>query len=244
MSNFTDMHMLEIQEDVSIRYIEKGESLSDPDMVIIPGSKNTIEDLIYIRESGLEKQIKDLQKQGKLIFGICGGYQLLGNKLYDPEGIEGSIKEIDGIGLLDIETKFEKEKVTTQVEAVINKDLNGYSNSLSNISVKGYEIHMGETDVKGKSLLTITKKLEENVSYQEGCINEEGNVVGTYIHGIFDDASFTREILNSIRKSKGLEENQSSITSFEEFKNKEYDKLAKILRECLDMEKIYEIING
>ncbi|MGG2469288.1 cobyric acid synthase [Paraclostridium bifermentans] len=244
MSNFTDMHMLEIQEDVSIRYIEKGESLSDPDMVIIPGSKNTIEDLIYIRESGLEKQIKDLQKQGKLIFGICGGYQLLGNKLYDPEGIEGSIKEIDGIGLLDIETKFEKEKVTTQVEAIINKDLNGYLNSLSDISVKGYEIHMGETDIKGKSLLTITKKLEDNVSYQEGCINEEGNVVGTYIHGIFDDASFTREILNSIRKSKGLEENQISITSFEEFKNKEYDKLAKILRECLDMEKIYEIING
>lgn len=244
MSNFTDMHMLEIQEDVSIRYIEKGESLSDPDMVIIPGSKNTIEDLIYIRESGLEKQIKDLQKQGKLIFGICGGYQLLGNKLYDPEGIEGSIKEIDGIGLLDIETKFEKEKVTTQVEAIINKDLNGYLNSLSDISVKGYEIHMGETEIKGKSLLTITKKLEDNVSYQEGCINEEGNVVGTYIHGIFDDASFTREILNSIRKSKGLEENQSSITSFEEFKNKEYDKLAKILRECLDMEKIYEIING
>lgn len=244
MSNFTDMHMLEIQEDVSIRYIEKGESLSDPDMVIIPGSKNTIEDLIYIRESGLEKQIKDLQKQGKLIFGICGGYQLLGNKLYDPEGIEGSIKEIDGIGLLDIETKFEKEKVTTQVEAIINKDLNGYLNSLSDISVNGYEIHMGETDIKGKSLLTITKKLEDNVSYQEGCINEEGNVVGTYIHGIFDDASFTREILNSIRKNKGLEENKSSITSFEEFKNKEYDKLAKILRECLDMKKIYEIING
>ena len=244
MSNFTDMHMLEIQEDISIRYVERGESLSDPDMIIIPGSKNTIEDLIYIRESGLEKQIKDLQKQGKLIFGICGGYQILGKKLYDPEGIEGAIKEIDGIGLLDIETKFEKEKVTTQVEGIINNDLNGYLKSLGKLSVKGYEIHMGETIVKGKSLLTMTKKLEKNISYQEGCINEEGNVVGTYIHGIFDDIKFSRELINYIRKNKGLKETRSLITSFEEFKNREYDKLAKILRECLDIEKIYEIING
>ncbi|MEG2985683.1 MAG: cobyric acid synthase, partial [Peptostreptococcaceae bacterium] len=106
MSNFTDIHMLEIQEDVSVRYIEKGQSLSDPDMVIIPGSKNTIEDLLYLRESGLEKQIKDLHNQGKFIFGICGGYQILGKKLYDPNKIEGSIKEIDGLGLLDIETTF------------------------------------------------------------------------------------------------------------------------------------------
>lgn len=244
MSNFTDIHMLEIQEDVSVRYVEKGESLSDPDMIIIPGSKNTIEDLIYIRESGLEKQIKDLQQKGKLIFGICGGYQILGKKLYDPEQIESNIKEIDGIGLLDIETKFEKNKTTTQVEGTINSNLNGYLNTLEKLSVKGYEIHMGETVVKGNPLLTINKKLEEKVSYKEGCVNEDGNVVGTYIHGIFDDIKFSRELINHIRKSKGLEENKSYINSFEEFKNNEYDKLANILRECLDIEKIYEIING
>ena len=244
MSNFTDIHMLEIQEDVSVRYVEKGESLSDPDMIIIPGSKNTIEDLIYIRESGLEKQIKDLQQKGKLIFGICGGYQILGKKLYDPEQIESNIKEIDGIGLLDIETKFEKNKTTTQVEGIINSNLNGYLNTLEKLSVKGYEIHMGETIVKGNPLLTINKKLEEKVSYKEGCVNEDGNVVGTYIHGIFDDIKFSRELINHIRKSKGLEENKSYINSFEEFKNNEYDKLANILRECLDIEKIYEIING
>lgn len=244
MSNFTDVHMLEIQDDVSVRYVERGQSLSNPDMVIIPGSKNTIEDLIYIRESGLEKQIKDLNKQGKLIFGICGGYQILGKKLYDPKAVEGSIKEIDGLGLLNIETTFEKEKVTTQVEAIINNDLNGYLNTLDNTNVKGYEIHMGYTKVEGKSLATIVKKLEKDVSYKEGCINEEGNVVGTYLHGIFDDAMFTRKILNSIRVNKGLEKTQNSINSFEEFKNKEYDKLADILRECLDIEKIYEIING
>ena len=244
MSNFTDAHMLEIQEDVSIRYVEKGQSLSNPDMVIIPGSKNTIEDLIYIRESGLEKQIKDLERQGKLIFGICGGYQLLGKKIYDPDGVEGSIKEIDGLGLLEIETIFEKEKVTTQVEAVINENLGGYLNLLGNKSVRGYEIHMGISKGINKPLNTIVKKLNEETSYVEGCVNEKGNVVGTYLHGIFDDVEFTRSLLNSVREKKGLEGVESSINSFEEFKNKEYDKLADILRKCLDIDKIYEIING
>lgn len=244
MSNFTDAHILEIQEDVSIRYVEKGQSLSNPDMVIIPGSKNTIEDLIYIRESGLEKQIKDLERQGKLIFGICGGYQLLGKKIYDPDGVEGSIKEIDGLGLLEIETIFEKEKVTTQVEAVINENLGGYLNLLGNKSVRGYEIHMGISKGINKTLNTIVKKLNEETSYGEGCVNEKGNVVGTYLHGIFDDVEFTRSLLNSIREKKGLEGVESSINSFEEFKNKEYDKLADILRQCLDIDKIYEIING
>ncbi|MEG0181669.1 MAG: cobyric acid synthase [Peptostreptococcaceae bacterium] len=244
MSNFTDIHMLEIQEDVSVRYIEKGQSLSDPDMVIIPGSKNTIEDLLYLRESGLEKQIKDLHNQGKFIFGICGGYQILGKKLYDPNKIEGSIKEIDGLGLLDIETTFEEEKVTTQVEAIINDNLNGYLNNVCNNRVKGYEIHMGTTKGIKLPLNTIVKKLDEDVSYTEGCINEEGNVVGTYLHGIFDNSEFTRNLLNSIRVFKGLEKVEISINSFEEFKNKEYDKLADILRESLDIEKIYEIING
>ncbi|EPZ53617.1 cobyric acid synthase CobQ [[Clostridium] sordellii ATCC 9714] len=116
MSNFTDIHMLEIQDDVSVKYVEKGQKLSNPDMVIIPGSKNTIEDLIYLRENGYEKQLKELEAKGTLIFGICGGYQILGKKLYDPEEIEGSIKEINGIGLLDIETTFNKEKLLLKLK--------------------------------------------------------------------------------------------------------------------------------
>ncbi len=244
MSNFTDIHMLEIQEDVSVRYVERGQSLSDPDMVIIPGSKNTIEDLIYLRESGLEKQIKDIQKQGKLVFGICGGYQILGKKLYDPKGVEGNIKEIDGFGLLDFNTTFENEKVTTQVEAIINNNLNGYLKSLGNIKIKGYEIHMGISEGMDNHFNTIVKKLDKDTFYQEGCVNKEGNVIGTYLHGIFDNAEFTRGLINSIRENKGLEKIDTSINSFEEFKDKEYDKLADILRNCLDIDKIYEIING
>ncbi|MGL5749187.1 MAG: cobyric acid synthase [Paraclostridium sp.] len=244
MSNFTDINIFETQEDVSVRYIDRGEKLSNPDMIIIPGSKNTMEDLIYIRESGLEKQIKELKEEGKLIVGICGGYQILGKNLYDPNGVEGSIKEINGLGLLDIETTFEEEKVTTQVEAIIEGNLGGYLENLKSKTVKGYEIHMGVSKGINKPLNTITKKLDTEVSYKEGCVNEEGNVIGTYLHGIFDDIDFTRSLLNNIRSKKGLESIESTISSFDEFKDREYDKLAQILRESLDIDKIYEIING
>ena len=244
MSNFTDFNIFETQNDVSVRYVGYGEALSNPDIVIIPGSKSTIDDLKYIRENGLEEQIKELQKRGKLIFGICGGYQMLGKKIKDPYHVEGEIEEIDGIGLLDTETIFEKEKTTTQVEAIIYPNLSGYMKNLSGKRVKGYEIHMGisKPGSEVSYLNLIDKKLGEEVSYLEGSINKNGNVVGTYIHGIFDEIDFTRELLNSIREEKGLEKLQSNVTSFDEFKQNEYDKLADLLRENLDIQKIYEIM--
>ena len=244
MSNFTDFNIFETQNDVSVRYVGYGEALSNPDIVIIPGSKSTIDDLKYIRENGLEEQIKELQKRGKLIFGICGGYQMLGKKIKDPYHVEGEVEEIDGIGLLDTETIFEKEKTTTQVEAIIHPNLSGYMKNLSGKRVKGYEIHMGISRVGSEVsyLNLINKKLGEEVSYLEGSINKNGNVVGTYIHGIFDEIDFTRELLNSIREEKGLEKLQSNVTSFDEFKQNEYDKLADLLRENLDIQKIYEIM--
>ncbi|MGL4914007.1 MAG: cobyric acid synthase [Romboutsia sp.] len=244
MSNFTDFNIFETQEDVSIRYVDYGESLGNPDIVIIPGSKSTIDDLKYIRENGLEEQIKELHKRGKLVFGICGGYQMLGKVLKDPYHIEGDIEVFEGIGLLDTETTFEKEKTTTQVEATICENLKGYMANLGGKKVKGYEIHMGISDI-GKSvdnLNIINKKLDEDVSYSEGSVNKDGNVVGTYLHGIFDDIGFTRNLLNNVRQLKGLEKIESCVTSFDEFKQKEYDKLAKLLREHLDIQKIYEIM--
>ena len=245
MSNFTDFNIFETQEDVSIRYVDYGETIGNPDMLIIPGSKSTIDDLKYIRENGLEEQIKKLHEKGKLIFGICGGYQMLGKKLKDPYHVEGEIEEFEGIGLLDTETTFEMEKTTTQVEATICDGLGGYMANLGEKKVKGYEIHMGISEI-GKdvnNLNIINKKLNEEVNYVEGSVNKEGNVVGTYLHGIFDDIDFTRTILNNIREQKGLDKIESSVTSFEEFKQNEYDKLADLLREHLDIEKIYEIMS-
>ncbi|MFZ5965599.1 MAG: cobyric acid synthase [Bacillota bacterium] len=244
VSNFTDFNVLETQEDVELRYVMKGQHIGDPDMLIIPGSKNTIEDLVYLRETGLEEQILRLHKKGRLIVGICGGYQMLGNKIYDPHGTESAIPEVNGLGLLDVETIFELEKTTTQVEAVVTAKANGVLAGLEHINITGYEIHMGQTKL-GKDcriMNLIHKSLDEEVAIEDGAVNTAGNVMGTYIHGIFDNIPFTRKILNNIRQEKGLDSIESSLQSFQEFKEKEYDKLAEIVRENIDLEKIYDIV--
>ncbi|MGM9963982.1 MAG: cobyric acid synthase, partial [Clostridium sp.] len=244
MSNFTDFNIFETQEDVSLRYVDFGESFGDPDIVIIPGTKSTIDDLMFLRKNGLENQIKELHRRGKLIIGICGGYQMLGKVLKDPYHVENDLEEVEGIGLLDVETTFEMEKTTTQVKAILDENLHGYLENLSGKEVSGYEIHMGITkrNENSNNFVTVTEKLGQKVNYQVGSVNKECNVFGTYLHGIFDDIDFTRTILNNIRKMKNLEPIESNVKSFKEFKNQQYDKLADYLREHLDMEKIYEIM--
>ena len=245
MSNFTDFNIFETQEDVSLRYVDFGESFGDPDIVIIPGTKSTIDDLMFLRKNGLENQIKELHRRGKLIIGICGGYQMLGKVLKDPYHVENDLEEVEGIGLLDVETTFELEKTTTQVKAILDENFHGYLENLSGKEVSGYEIHMGITkrNENSNNFVTVKQKLEQKVNYQVGSVNKECNVFGTYLHGIFDDIDFTRTILNNIRKMKNLEPIESNVKSFKEFKNQQYDKLADYLREHLDMEKIYEIMN-
>lgn len=246
MSNFTDFNIFETQEDVSLRYVNYGESLSNPDIVIIPGTKSTIDDLMFLRQNGLENQIKELHKKGKLIIGICGGYQMLGKVLKDPNHVENNLEEVEGMGLLDGETTFELEKTTTQVKAILGDNLHGYLENLNKKEVNGYEIHMGMTKRRknGDNFATVTQKLGEAVNYEVGIVNNECNVFGTYLHGIFDDVNFTRTILNNIRKMKNLEPIESKVKSFDEFKNQEYDKLADFLRKHLDIEKIYKIMNN
>ncbi|MCT4607393.1 MAG: cobyric acid synthase [Marinisporobacter sp.] len=246
VSNFTDFNVFETQEDVNLRYIMRGEAIGNPDLLIIPGSKNTIEDLVYLKETGLAEEIFRLNRDKKLIIGICGGYQMLGKKLSDPHGTESDIKETNGLGLLDTETIFELEKTTTQVEAEIIADPQNSFHGIKGMKIKGYEIHMGQTKLGKEStpLNHIKNRLNEDVCIEDGAMSTCGNVMGTYIHGIFDNIEFTRKILNNIRKAKGLEEKESNVESFEAFKEKEYNKLAKIVRENVDLDKIYKIIQG
>jgi len=244
VSNFTDFNIFETQSDVNVRYVMRGEAIGDPDVLIIPGSKNTIEDLIYLRNSGLDEQILRLARKGKRIVGICGGYQILGRTLKDPNHTESSVAETNGLGLLGIDTEFAVEKTTTQVDAVINSDLSGEFGAVKGMSVKGYEIHMGqsERDADVKPFVNIQTRLSEKVDVWDGAINKDGNVMGTYIHGIFDDVTFCRTYLNAIRESKGLDALESDVESFDAFKENEYNNLAKIMRDNLDLEQIYKII--
>lgn len=231
ISNFTDLDALKMEEDVSLRFITSNEEFKNPDMLIIPGSKNTIEDLMYLRNSGLENTIKNYAETG-IVLGICGGYQMLGNVIKDPYGVETSLGEIEGMKLLDVNTVFEKEKTTTRVEAEFKESSRVY----------GYEIHMG-VSTYGKEtqpLFEIISKNGEKVSYYDGAVNAKGNIMGTYIHGIFDGAAFREYIVNKLRRKKGLEERPSKI--YENLREKELDKLADIVRESIDVENIYKIM--
>ena len=246
VSNFTDFNVFETQEDVHLRYVMGKDAIGDPDILIIPGSKNTIEDLLVVKQNGWADEIQKLHGLGKLIIGICGGYQMLGRKIYDPNKTESDVVEIDGLGLLGVDTVFELEKTTAQVDAIISNGGSVYLKGTDGLIVKGYEIHMGNTTVSQDfaNFSMITKSLNETVSKNDGCVNESGNVIGTYIHGIFDNIEFTRTILNNVRKIKGLDSIESEIKSFSEFKEKEYNRLADIVRENVDMDKIYAIINN
>jgi adenosylcobyric acid synthase len=231
ISNFTDLDALKIEEDVSVRFIETVEEFGEPDLLVIPGSKNTIGDLMLLKKVGLDVKIRDYGKSGRIL-GICGGYQMLGNTIKDPEEVESSLKEVEGLGLLDIDTIFEKEKVTTRVEAKFGEGSQVY----------GYEIHMG-ISTYGKDavpLFKVCSKNGEKVSYTDGAVSSDGRHMGTYIHGVFDGIAFREYLFNEIRREKKLEGRVSMV--YESHRDKELDKLADIVRSSLNMEYIYSIM--
>ncbi len=233
MSNFTDFNSLELEPDVSVRYVFSGDKIGQPDVLIIPGSKNTLEDSLFLQESGLAKQIQALRKSETYIFGICGGYQLLGDKLHDPKQMESTTGTVNGLGLLPVETTIQDIKVTAQVEGK-RKQLN----------VSGYEIHMGETILKkGQPFARILKENNQEVDRLDGAVSEDGKVYGTYLHGIFDGSDFRHDFFNQVRQAKGMAPLKEKTQEYKTFKEEQYDKLANCLRQNLDMKKIYEIIN-
>ncbi|WDD88041.1 cobyric acid synthase [Fusobacterium nucleatum] len=230
ISNVTDIDALSIYDDVEIQFITERSQIGNEDLIIIPGSKNTIDDLKWLKESGIAEEIIKRARTETIIFGICGGFQILGNKVKDPYHIEGDIEELNGLGLLDLETIMENEKTLVQYKGKLSVN-NGILKTLNNFEIKGYEIHQG-----------ITKGNEKNLTTDERTIFvNRDNIIATYLHGIFDNKDFTDTLLNEIRRRKGLEEVNNNI-SYEEYKLKEFDKLEKLVRENVDIDEIYKII--
>lgn len=225
ISNFTDFNVFEQIDGVSIRYVTKPDELEGADMVILPGSKNTIGDLKWMRENGIESMVKKLSENVP-VFGICGGYQMLGNTISDPNSIEcgGSI---NGLGLLDIDTLLQKEKTRTQKRGCINS-LDGIFSSLSGLEYEGYEIHVGET--------TVSSDKKDDV------VINAGNAYGTYIHGIFDQKVITSAIVDALAKKKNVSIDKNAIMDYSSYKEQEYDRMADILREHLNMGEIYAML--
>ena len=249
ISNYTDFNALENIPEVRVRYEEEVSKIGCPDLIIIPGTKNTIEDLLYLRNSGIERTIIQLYRKGVPVFGICGGYQMMGIEINDPLNVESGLGNVPGMGLLDVITSMKEEKRTMQVEAQITPGSNkGILLGTQNIKVKGYEIHMGVTtpldSIKDEQFsFTILDNKSSGKIQPDGACDSQGKAVGTYIHGIFDNYEFTIKLVNNLRNLKGLNALDDEKMDYNSFKQMEYDKLAKVIREHLDMPKIYEIIN-
>jgi adenosylcobyric acid synthase len=240
ISNFTDFDPLENEPGVHLRYIVPGGKIGAPDCIIIPGSKNTIDDLSYLKNSGLAEAVIDNVKRGVAVAGICGGYQMLGREIRDPYRMESKRKVITGLGILPLATTILKKKVTHQVQA---EDLLFGTGKLS-----GYEIHMGRTDCLSslKPAFNIRARSQKTVRIADGVTLKDKKVWGTYIHGLFENDRFRGEFLDSLRKGTDRGGQRPGIKkdprSFLEAKEKEYDKLAALVRENLDMRRIYSLL--
>ena len=235
MSNFTDFNALRLYDGVRVRFVRLHEELDNPDVVIIPGTKSTIKDMLALKQSGMDQKILSCHQKGSAVFGICGGFQILGNRIHDPLKTESDQESIEGLGLLDSETVFKSEKITTLSEGV---------EKVFGCKVKGYEIHMGEALVKNneKSFIDLNMRNGKPFKGTDGILNEDSTVFGTYMHGIFDSKDFAGNFINLLRQRKGLEPISFDVQDYWEFKEQQYDKLAEVVRGSLDMNRIYEIM--
>ena len=235
ISNSTDFDSLEKEPDVSLRFLTRvPDSDPLPDALILPGTKSTISDLGYIRSFGFDRYVKRCHQARIPIVGICGGYQMLGTELLDPQGVESAVPRAEGLGLLHIRTYFEREKKTVQVRAL---------NIESRHELAGYEIHAGQTNGPGAALpvFQIIEEMGQATERLDGAKSEDGLVWGTYLHGVFDTAVFRRDFLNSLRKRRGwapldLRETNSL--------NQISDSLAAMIRKHVDLMILDQILKG
>jgi adenosylcobyric acid synthase len=222
ISNFTDFFALEATSGVGVRYVQDRRSLGNPDLIILPGTKNTIADLKWLRESGLEAAILRLADEGTMVFGICGGYQMLGERVTDGEGVEieggGSMA---GLGLLPLNTVFLREKQRKQVS--------GRVEAFGGVAVEGYEIHMGSS-------------YAADGAEERSLLVRKGDVYGTYLHGIFDSAECRAGLFAALCAKKGIPPLSEHVFDLRQYKEEQFDILEAAVRQYLDMPFIYRIL--
>ena len=288
ISNFTDFAALEAAEGARVRYADAPSELASADIIVLPGTKSTMSDLEWLRRTGLAAEIVRRGRSGALVIGICGGYQMLGNTITDRTGCESEHPHTAAaLGLLPVNTVFQEEKTLGLTCGAI-AEISGAFARLSGLSVSGYEIHMGTSEIDAdysdqcrpfillerkndpernarfgeemtvecaggrmldftegeESEITGSKELKcigsEEEKYTDGCVF--GNIMGTYLHGIFDSSAFTEALLAVAAEKKGLDQKSFRVPDRRKYKEEQYDKLAQIIRSSLDMKKIYEIM--
>ena len=226
VSNFTDFIPLEQHPLLGVRYVQNVRQLGAPDLLILPGTKNTIDDLLWLRQSGLEAAILKYAASGGLVLGVCGGYQMLGEELDDPEGSEsGHPQTLRGLGLLPTKTVFTEQKRRTQQTADVTAE------PFAGAKLEGYEIHTGRTTVEKNAFCTLAD------GQPEGCVQE--NVYGTYLHGLFDTGELTEKLTAELCRRKGIDPAGAALIPMEEYRQQQFDTLADGVRGTLDMDAVY-----
>lgn len=247
ISNFTDFSVFEQFEQVSVSYTESPAGLKNADLILLPGTKSTMSDLLWLRQSGLEAAIQKAAQQGVTIFGICGGYQMLGQEIRDPDNVEGGAY-VKGIGLLPIVTVFEEKKHRTQVRGAFRK-INGTLEKLTGMSFTGYEIHHGNTvrmqDRIRDNMQNCTQNGEAFGELSNGLLDgtQCQNIYGTYVHGIFDEDGVADAIVQALLEQKGLRMENTAHYDRETYRQQQYNLLADTVRNNMDMDRLYRILN-
>lgn len=247
ISNFTDFQALERKEGVNLRYVAKPWVLGKPDLVILPGTKNTMADLAWMRENGLEKAVFRLIEGKTPVIGICGGYQMMGEWLQDPAGAEGIPgRNMQGMGLLPAKTVFSPKKTCTQTGGKLSEKSRMFA-GYGGEKLFGYEIHMGKTflvDGWQEEAGDIWPAVFLEDGRMDGMERADGLVFGSYLHGLFDNDEVTKSLLGYLAGQKGISwKNRQEKESVAEYKERQYNKLADLVRKSLDMERIYEIVH-
>ena len=225
ISNFTDFSPFERYANVSLRYISSVGELGTPDMILLPGTKSTIADLSWLRQSGLEAAICKEAARGTPVFGVCGGYQMLGRSVSDPDGVEAAgLTQIRGLGLLDMDTVFHGEKVQRQTAGTFSS-VQGLLSGLNGLGYEGYEIHMGQSASAMPPLAG------------------SGSVYGSYIHGVFDAPGVADAILRALCARRGIDASALGSFDAQAYKERQYDLLADAVRQGLDMDYVYRVLH-
>lgn len=226
IANFTDFDPLDAESTVQLDYIGLNQPLGHPDAVILPGTKTTIPDLLALKESGMAQNIQDYIAAGGQVMGICGGYQMLGQTITDPQGLEGHPGEYDGLKLLPIKTMIDRQKISTKRVVTSAYPQAGFP-------IKGYEIHQGRTQVLDRE--TATPLFEET---NLGVINQSQSIWGHYLHGIFDNSAWRRAWLNHLRKPRGLNTLPTGVPDYREHREMMLDVLADVVADSLNLDLI------
>ncbi len=240
ISNFDDFDPLRAEDDVVVRFIDRVQDLGQPDLIILPGTKTTIADLKFLRARGLAGSVAQHARAGTPVFGICGGYQMLGAQICDPQHVESDDAKIDGLDLLPVTTTFAGEKLTARARGLIAAERGLFANARG-AEISGYEIHMGVTTMIGDAdpLLRVMARGDARVNDSDGALAANGWIAGTYFHGLFDNDQLRATLLVNLAARKGARR-AAEGARFD--RDAQYDRLAATARAHLDLEKIYQVM--